>query len=92
MPQLAPLVPLPSSVKFTPFLTQSRTPPSPLSPLSPLSFLSELECSTPLNPTGLATAKKLLSDLIDLVDDVQEIFKFPTEEDDFVAEKKRYYK
>ena len=73
-------------------MTQSRTPPSPLSPLSPLSFLSELECSTPLNPTGLATAKKLLSDLIDLVDDVQEIFKFPTEEDDFVAEKKRYYK
>ena len=32
--------------------------------------------------TGLSTAKKLVSELIDLVDDVHKIFhQFPTEED-----------
>ena len=66
---------------------------SPLSPLSPLSFLSELDKSTPAEGSvGLSTAKKLVSELIDLVDDVHKIFQFPTEEEDFMAEKKRYYK
>ena len=63
-----------------------------LSPLSPLSFLSKLERSTPEAELSmrLSTAKKIASELIDLVDDVREIFPFPTDED-FMAEKKRYY-
>ena len=97
----APLPPLPLSGTFTPPYTPllipytpPYTPPSPLSPLSPLSFLSKLERSTPEAELSmrLSTAKKIVSELIDLVDDVREIFPFPTDEEDFMAEKKRYYK
>ena len=35
---------------------------------------------------------QVVSELIDLIDDAYEIFQFPTEEADFVAEKKRYHK
>jgi hypothetical protein len=76
--QEAPTPPTPPK-PFTP----PRTLPVLLSPLSPLSFLSDLERST---------AKKLVVELVDLVDDVHKIFEFPTEEEDFMTEKKRYYK
>ena len=58
------------------------------------SFLSKLERSTPEAElsTRLSTAKTIVSELIDLLDDVREIFPFPTDEYDFMAEKKRYYK
>ena len=52
----------------------------------------ELELSTPELSTGISSAKKLVSELIDLVDDVHKIFQFPTDEEDFMAEKKRYKK
>jgi hypothetical protein len=91
---VSPLPPLSLPVSFTPPMTPLRTPPSPLSPLSPLSFFSELERSTPgaKLSAGPSTAKELVSDLIDMIDDVHKIFTFPKEEDDFMAEKKRYYK
>ena len=104
-PRMTPSTPpsTPPSLLMTPFasmpsfpLSVPSPPPnnlSPLSPLSPLSFLSELDKSTPAEGSvGLSTAKKLVSELIDLVDDVHKIFQFPTEEEDFMAEKKRYYK
>lgn len=82
--QEAPTPPTPPK-PLTPaaFFTPPRTLPVLLSPLSPLSFLSDLERST---------AKKLVLELVDLVDDVHKIFQFPTEEEDFMTEKKRYYK
>ena len=91
LPLLTPSLLTPSRLTPSPLFTPPRTPPVPLSPLSPLSLLSELKWSTP--GAELSTAKKLVSELIDLVDDVHKIFQFPTEEEeDFTAEKKRYHK
>ena len=79
--------PTPLVTPLAPLLPLPRS--VPCTPLSPLS-LSELEQSTP--GAKHSSAKKLLSEIIELVDDVHKIFDFPTEEEDFVAEKKRFYK